>query len=296
MKKIMCVCVCVASTAPDALAACPSTPYNYSAASCGGYCAAVSGTLTCSVASASGPSEVVVVTDYTSDSNFEAWGYDSSSSTGLFCCSIATSGISTVVIEGGDSGDSLRFEWAAHTYNLTAPNNSQILGQINGNDGNDLIRGADDSAGYTEQLNGNDFPDTIVGGGGADTISGGSGDDVLNGGGGDDVMDGGSGDDIIIGGLGDDVMDGGDGNDSMSGNTGDDDMDGGAHRDLLCGGNDAGDVLDDGDTSGVTVDRLYGANASATLICQHSSTAVDTISNPGVCTNIVLTSEPADCP
>lgn len=294
----MCVCVCVASLAPEASATCPTSPYNYDSAACGGRCTVAAGTLTCSVAGASQPSEVVVVSDYLTDSNYEAWGYYESSTTGLFCCSIAASGISTVVISGSDAADSLRFEWSAHTYNLTAPSNSQVLGRINGNDGADVLRGADASAGYSEELNGGGHPDTIHAGGGDDTVTGGTGDDTLNGGYGSDVMEGNDGDDIMTGGPGDDIMDGNDGNDLMNGNAGDDDMNGGNHRDLLCGGNDPGDVLDDGDSSSTWVDRLYGANVGANLWCHDASTAVESVSTAHGCSNFSLAASPppSDCP
>ena len=106
--------------------------------------------------------------------------------------------VTSVVVNAGEGNDIVSLS-------------SAIPGAINGDAGNDLLRG----------------------GRGDDEISGGAGNDIVYGGGGDDDIDGGEGNDYLIGGAGADNLSGGAGDDrilavdlkstdSISGGDGDD--------------------------------------------------------------------------
>lgn len=120
--------------------------------------------------------------------------------------------------------------------------------EINGNEGDDIIRVTDDIKTQQSTLNGGGGNDNIRGGRGKGTIFGGSGHDLLIGGAADDVLNGGDGHDRIFGGAGadrafgaggNDWIAGGDGNDPLlRGGNGDDRISGGVGRDRLLG--DAG--------------------------------------------------------
>jgi hypothetical protein len=141
------------------------------------------------------------------------------------------------------------------------------------------------AGGPGQQLNGNPWADTLVGGAGDDSIAGGAGLDYLRGGDGRDLMSGGDdfddmhgnmGDDTLAGGGGDDWVVGGkdndrlfgdEGSDIVYGNLGDDWCDGGAGADLVRGGqgNDqlfgqAGDDWLSGDRGDDTITGGSGAD------------------------------------
>lgn len=296
-------------------AACPAAPQNWAAASCsvgGSNVCSISGTeLLCDVSGAAGASEVVVVSDYSTAYQYEAWGDKNGT---LFCCEYSSTiavTIQSVRIEGSGYADQLGFTWSSLAYNLK-PFGSVLTATINGEDGNDTLNGSEQIASYSETLNGEDGEDTVKGNADADILSGGNGADTLMGGVGDDVMDGDDGNDIFFGGGGDDVMDGGNGNDEMEGGTGNDTMNGDDGDDILKGG-DGDDIMDGGDDddvlcgegetggddlfSGLGTDYLWGAGPLDDVNCNGLATAVyvDISSNTiGPCI-VNLTTPPAAC-
>jgi len=82
---------------------------------------------------------------------------------------------------------------------------------LNGNDGNDTLRGGD----AADTLNGGNGDDQLYGENGVDVINGGDGNDFLDGGANTDTLNGGNGNDILIGGAGWDRMTGGAGSDTF---------------------------------------------------------------------------------
>jgi Ca2+-binding RTX toxin-like protein len=116
------------------------------------------------------------------------------------------------------------------TANIDATGNDEDFGRINGNSGDNFIRGLggeDHLLGFggNDELDGGVGNDTVEGGAGTDILRGGSGDDYLNGhsqnfpGGGpddnaNDVLNGGSGDDRLEASGGNDTLAGGDGDDT----------------------------------------------------------------------------------
>ncbi|MEO0891585.1 MAG: calcium-binding protein [Pseudomonadota bacterium] len=122
--------------------------------------------------------------------------------------------------------------------------------QIDGEDGNEFLLGY----GGDDEINGNGGMDQIEGGDGDDTLSGGAENDDLHGDFGDDHLMGDDGDDTLSGHFGDDLLEGGDGDDSMIGGQGDDTLDGGAGDDALHGYH-GDDVLRGGEGQ----DSLFGS-------------------------------------
>jgi Ca2+-binding RTX toxin-like protein len=109
---------------------------------------------------------------------------------------------------------------------------------------------------YDDVLVGNDWGNTISGGGGHDDIYGYDGNDTVYGHVGNDDIDGGSGDDTIYG---------GDGNDDLLGEADEDTLYGGIGNDILAGdeyeGDNSRDILD----GGAGNDRLLGNGGDDTL-------------------------------
>ena len=103
----------------------------------------------------------------------------------------------------------------------------------------------------SEDEQGTDETDIMIGHEGSDFMFGGGGNDLLFGGAGDDIMLGGAGNDILIGGTGDNYMDGGTGNDILISGAGVDTMDGGEGTDVFFMG--AGDIA----TGGAGADVFY---------------------------------------
>ncbi len=166
---------------------------------------------------------------------------------------------------GGDAGDLLGFNVSAGTYNLKSfdSGSMNIDGTIWGDAANDVIHGSfEDDASYAEYLRGEAGADTIHGNDGDDDIEGGDGDDTLNGG------------------------------------DGADDMDGGQGGDVMCGGDNSGDVLDDGDTDAEALpDKLWASHTAARDICGDTSTIWDGLANDGsTCGTNYLSSKPGACP
>ena len=110
---------------------------------------------------------------------------------------------------------------------------------ILGHGGHDLLLGGKGN----DVILGGIGNDTIHGGRGHDTISGNEGDDELRGGNGDDSVLGGEGDDEVYGGNGDDTVDGGDGHDFLWAGNGNDLMIGGNGNDWFFGSSGADEML-----------------------------------------------------
>ena len=130
---------------------CPTAPSNWDAASCSVGGTPVcdwngSGEWLCNVSAAAGNSNVTVVSDYltTSGDDYEAWGDVNGV---LFCCEAECDVETNVRIEGSPGSDVLTFEYSALTYNLNSACGNNISGTINGNNGNDTIRGSNSAAG-----------------------------------------------------------------------------------------------------------------------------------------------------
>ena len=258
----------VSATAP---AECPATPDRYDEASCNilagptDICALSGTTYTCDLSSSSTSGTATIVQDYSADYDYEAWGELNGT---LFCCEIddpGGDGIAHFVIQGGDAGDLLGFNVSAGTYNLKSfdSGSMNIDGTIWGDAANDVIHGSfEDDASYAEYLRGEAGADTIHGNDGDDDIEGGDGDDTLNGG------------------------------------DGADDMDGGQGGDVMCGGDNSGDVLDDGDTDAEALpDKLWASHTAARDICGDTSTIWDGLANDGsTCGTNYLSSKPGACP
>jgi serralysin len=98
--------------------------------------------------------------------------------------------------------------------------------------------GRDTLIGYegSDFLHGNTGADSIAGGVGNDELRGGRDDDVVRGGAGQDFLQGALGNDELRGGLDGDALFAGQGNDTLYGGGGDDYLDGKAHSDVLTGG------------------------------------------------------------
>tara|TARA_R110002124_G_scaffold64985_2_gene178029 strand:- start:862969 stop:881598 length:18630 start_codon:yes stop_codon:yes gene_type:complete len=144
-------------------------------------------------------------------------------------------GISGMASFSGDGNDT-----------VTGSSNSN---NIDGGDGDDLIMGGDGD----DIIDGEGDNDTIYGEDGADTMTGGLGNDYLDGGARSDTINGNEGDDTIFGGDGQDLLLGGDDNDTISGDADVDDINGGNGDDIIYGGTEA-DIL----TGGEGADTVYG--------------------------------------
>lgn len=158
------------------------------------------------------------------------------------------------------------------------------FGRIDGNAGNDLLRGGDNG----DDLAGGNDHDTLRGGTGSDTLSGGNGNDLIQGGGGDDVIAGGAGVDTLRGGDGDDEIDAGQWNDLVKGGPGDDLLLAGFGSDTMLGGagddslygSDGNDRLfagagDDSIQGGAGIDSMRGAAGDDTLVGGDGNDSLD---------------------
>lgn len=131
--------------------------------------------------------------------------------------------VTSIVVNGGTGHDRIALGGGTRATPLSVP------ALLNGEDGNDFIRGA----------------------AGDDTVNGGAGNDRLFGGAGDDLLSGGDGRDLLVGGPGVDTLQGNAGNDLLH-SKGDNAID------ILDGGTDdaaAGDpdrdraIIDTGETA-----------------------------------------------
>ena len=119
----------------------------------------------------------------------------------------ATSGISVSLKAGGWRGEAMgdRFK---NTENLEG---TQFDDYLIGDDLDNEIRGL----GGNDTIEGYDGNDTLDGGLGNDVLRGGAGKDILKGGSGNDSLDGGLGDDILEDLEGDNLLDAGEGNNTI---------------------------------------------------------------------------------
>lgn len=101
---------------------------------------------------------------------------------------------------------------------------------IAGTEGNDVLKGADNS---DDVILGGAGDDIIYGYSGNDKLLGETGVDTLYGGAGNDKLYGGSGTDYLYGNAGDDLLDGGDGNDTLIDDAGANTFVGGAGNDVM---------------------------------------------------------------
>jgi len=275
---------------------CPSTPSNWNAQGCdvgGVYVCQVSGTTwTCDVSGAAGTSNVYVVSNFTNNSIYEAWGDVNGT---LFCCHTSDDDLENIHIIGSAYADTLAFSFGGQSYNLSDLT-VNLAGLIDGGNGVDTISGSDNAA-FPEVLNGDNGGDIIHGYQGDDTMTGGDGEDFMYGGAGIDYMYGGDGADEMLGSTEGDWMYGEGGADKMSGNDGNDYMNGGSGNDTMCGGDAPnGDILDDGDTD-AGIDYLWGAINTDTDLCGNPSTRWDSFAGGscGISTNYIST-PPVACP
>lgn len=293
-------------TTPIARAACPdlsgSGGTDYDAEDCSinstAVCSLSGSTWTCDVSADTASASVTAVTDFDSDnSTIEAWGdFDGEH----FCCTVATSSVTDLVVEGSQYADALAFTYSSLTYNLKNGPLTALTGTINGNGGNDTIVGSNwGGADYLDDLHGGAGADTIHSHGGADELYGDAGNDTMLGGSGDDYMDGGDNEDTMLGQAGDDEMHGGDGVDGMSGGTENDNMEGGLGGDHICG-DDGNDSVNDGDLATETnPDRLWETYFSVCADVSNPGTYWNTASTTGSChlvPNPAQTVRPALCP
>jgi hypothetical protein len=134
---------------------------------------------------------------------------------------------------------------AGAAINTTRPLDAGTL-TLNGLDGNDQIRAADNetAAGcrfdslslltFSQvRINGGNGDDTLIAGRGDQILDGGAGNDFLSGYGGNDELYGGYGNDVLIGDQGADELYGEDGDDILIGGTGDDLINGGPGNDTF---------------------------------------------------------------
>lgn len=181
--------------------------------------------------------------------------------------------VTNVIVNGNDGDDNITLTGLDNsralllTVNGNAGNDTidgsgtrlgNIIGFLNGDDGNDTIRGTQSD----DTISGGNDDDSIVGdrgddqidaGDGTDFADGGEGNDVIDGGLGSDVLDGGNGDDVLMGDAGDDFLDGEAGDDTVDGGIGDDTLVGSFGNDLILGGSGADFVF-----AGAGNDRISG--------------------------------------
>jgi len=165
------------------------------------------------------------------------------------------------------------------------PGSSKYADDINGSNGDDLIRGDDGDdtlfgAAGNDVLAGNYDKDRLSGGMGNDELFGGADNDSLNGDEGEDFVDGGYGRDSVRGGDGDDLLFGRAGADKIAGNYGDDRLFGGGQNDLLFGG-EGDDELNGGSnddrlSGGIGSDSLTGNSGADTFVFE-TSAGTDTV-------------------
>ncbi|MSP56923.1 MAG: calcium-binding protein [Myxococcales bacterium] len=251
-------------------AACPSSFSSYDCTDklSNALCSLSSTTYSCSAAlTASTNDTQLYATADTGDATYNVYGVDSASEG--FCCSVATSSVTYLIITGGAGNDNIDENNGVQADYLCGIGGGQGLTvTLYGAAGDDLIggSGAASCATIWETLYGSPGGDIVHGHGRTVTIYGegdsdwvlDSGDStdsttmsgVLHGGDGGDilessnalgtVMHGGTGDDHFYGYDGPDEMHGGAGDDQMSGGEGDDTMWGDADRDIVAGNGDAG--------------------------------------------------------
>lgn len=182
-----------------------------------------------------------------------------------------------IINRGTIEGTSGAIVFDPFSNNGTVRNLGEIIGDVQGSDGNEQIYNSGEIRGAVELEGGNDLYDgrggvsgPVFGGSGDDTLIGGSDMDFLFGEGGNDSLDGGRGDDSLAGGAGndtisgrdgDDMMRGGSGSDLLSGGRGEDSINGGAGNDRIFGG-DGNDQLN----GGGGVDRISGGNGNDQIL------------------------------
>lgn len=142
----------------------------------------------------------------------------------------------------------------------------KIVNVIEGTEGDDRIRGTDESDlifgyGGNDDIDGERGDDCIIGGDGDDDeLDGSYGNDIIVGGPGDDEIDGSDGNDILYGGDGNDKIDGSDNDDIIFGGAGNDEIDGGGNKDAIFAG-DGDDEIDGGQGD----DSIYGEDGNDTI-------------------------------
>lgn len=117
------------------------------------------------------------------------------------------SGTSTVT--GGNGDDYIDGSFLDDRYSDVYNSYGRDSNNIDGGEGNDTILGTRNA----DIISGQSGNDSVLAGGGDDIIFGGDGDDILTAGRGSDTIDGGAGDDFIFGALGSDTATGGEGAD-----------------------------------------------------------------------------------
>jgi Ca2+-binding RTX toxin-like protein len=161
-------------------------------------------------------------------------------------------GIGDDLLEGGSGADTLR-GGVGNDVLLAGTGLGKVL---HGDDGDDIIVGADSGGDDPDLFDSIYFGDVIFGGagddriwglGGADIIDGGDGDDEIWGGEHGDLIRGSAGRDRLYGGFGADWISGGDDGDYIDGGLGADRLYGDAGDDEILGGGGSGDLLHGGD-------------------------------------------------
>lgn len=195
----------------------PSSPTNYTTASCSSACVESGSELVCDLQALCGSDGVnaTLVTGFgSSNHDVSAWGNClASSTTTRFCCVFdeGATAIDTVILNGTSGDDeilSFTFDLGGgNERNLQPWDSDPIDGFVHGRNGDDDLLGSN----YA----GTDLDENLIGGGGADSLVGNAGGDFLKGADGDDFIDAGAGNDTIWGGDGDDAMYRGDGSDKM---------------------------------------------------------------------------------
>lgn len=149
---------------------------------------------------------------------FTCWGTTASGH--AFCC--REENFATTIeaqLHGGPGNDDLALAFhsgSGSDFDLRGFSGHDVDGFVYGKAGNDRITGSlDAGSAYTEELNGEDGADTILGRGGDDVINGGAGNDAVSAGPGADTVHGDNDDDLICTDGGADFNAGDAGNDTL---------------------------------------------------------------------------------
>ena len=313
-------------------AACPSA---YSANDCldagaHPYCSLSSTTFSCSPSLGTSTVDTSeYATSKASDSTYNVYGTDSDGA--KFCCSVAASSVTYLVVTAGN-GDDILAESYGGTESLCGISGGQGLTvTVYGGTGEDLISGTPATGCTTiwETFYGQAGGDTIEGFGRTVTIYGeangawgdwlidagdasdsatfaaalygGDGADMLEsdndlgtfmaGGDGADLFFGGSGPDEMHGAAGADEMSGGPGNDSMYGEAGNDIIAGEAGTDTLYGGDDNDTECGGADNA----DTMYGGNGNDVLDDDGSTGSTYGEGGTDTCDNITSAAPAPSC-
>jgi Ca2+-binding RTX toxin-like protein len=195
------------------------------------FCIPTGGTWDCGLSTYAGvPSDLPatgnIVAEYGRAGRYSAWGVGTDGDT--FCCQIAAANLNRVELHGGHDDDTEAFfydDGVTH-WDLYSASAGNLKAYMTGEDGDDTMDGSwDNSASYSEKLDG---------GANVDIMNGNPGDDILCGGLDGDTMTGGADDDVVFGGGGTDHVSGGFAADTDA-----------------CG--NAGDIFSNCDTTSVTV-------------------------------------------